>query len=135
LAQLLQPALVQHIDKATALQCALFAEASAGSSARSHVSGAGHASVQTQQEQQQQWRQLLAMGVQSTDVQQLVGLIAQLQDQLAYGQQQRMPESIRPPGLVTMLQKHGMWPVHAGAEPADLLAVCLQCSLNNVRPK
>jgi hypothetical protein len=31
-----------------------------------------------------------------------------------------------PSGLVAMLQKHGRWPAHAGAEPADLLSVSLQ---------
>lgn len=138
LAQLLQPAMLHHIKQAAALQCAPLAQDAAGGSSTSPVPGADHVSVHPQQQQQQvRWRQVLATGVQSTGVQQLVEIIAQLQlqDQLAHGQQQCMADSSSPSGLVTMLQKHGMWPVDEGVEPADLLVVCLECSLNNVRPR
>lgn len=98
LANLLQPALLQHIRQVVG--------SAKAQDAAGVQQGRPRAADSPTAVSQQQWRQLMSMGAQASDVQVLAKLLGQPQLQRCdHLQHQHGP-------VAAALQKRGLWPVH-----------------------
>lgn len=126
LVHLLTPSLLQHMQRAAAAELEpLQPQQPAFRAAAGAIQGTSNCGEGwSLQECQEQWRELLSMGVELSDARVLASMIFVLQQQQGGRQQARGPQRLH-----DMLQAKGLWPIESGTDSHKVWSVCLACSI------